>query len=440
MRNLIDMKEKTLEAKNRLRGMLDAAEGRGMNRDEESRYKELEAEVRTLERELLDEERLQEEELRSGGIPLDSYYGTVESRGGPSGKPGREWRSLFPQGGGGEWRDSEEFLRVVFTGLHDPRLETRQFTGSENELGGFSMPWELTSWLMDRSLENEIVRPRATVYPMAWRVRRIPAWGVGRREEGYEADPWALFGGFRPVWLDELEEATDQTATLRTIDLVAHKLGLFAAASNEIAADGLDFEYQLKNAMLRAMSFTLDYYFLRGEGLAQGQPMGVLNCAELIEVPRQGANEVVYQDIVNMYSRLHPAACQKAVWVCSYETIPQLLTMTDESNHLIWNPPVREGVPGYLFGLPLLRTEKLPGLGNTGDILLADFTHYAVGIRKEMALDKSNAPGWHQDLMNYRVLLRCDGQGTWGSTVIPVEGENTLSWCVALDEETEGNS
>ena len=438
MRNIefmIGRKEEKLES---VRSILDRAEseGRTLTAEEESRYKVGMKEVKQLAEEIETETASQAVEL--GGGNSGPIYGAAMADGGisrASGKPGREYRSLFGEvATSGPWRDKGEFLDVVFSGRHDPRLEARQFQGGEDTLGGYAMPVELTSWLLDRSLENEIVRPRATVYPMQWRTRRIPAWAATRRTEDYEDQPWSLFGGFRPVWLDELEESDNQEATLRTIDLVARKLGIFAAASNEIIADGLDFEFQVTNAMLRAVSFTLDYYFLRGEGAGEGQPTGVLNCGELITVDRTGAGEIVYADIVNMYSRLHPAACNRAVWVCSYEAIPQLLQMVDAANHLIWNPPVRAGVPGHLFGLPLLRTEKLPGLGNTGDILLADFQHYAIGIRKEMSLEKSNVPGWQQDVMNYRVLARVDGQGTWEQAILPAEGEDSLSWCVTLGE------
>ena len=39
-------------------------------------------------------------------------------------------------------------------------------------------------------------------------------------------------------------------------------------------------------------------------------------------------------------------------------------------------------------------TEKCPTLGAKGDLILADLSQYAIGMRKEIALDRSNVPGW----------------------------------------------
>jgi len=51
-------------------------------------------------------------------------------------------------------------------------------------------------------------------------------------------------------------------------------------------------------------------------------------------------------------------------------------------------------------------------LGAKGDLILADLSQYAIGMRKEIALDRSNVPGWMEDMTDYRVIVRVDGQGT----------------------------
>jgi len=47
-----------------------------------------------------------------------------------------------------------------------------------------------------------------------------------------------------------------------------------------------------------------------------------------------------------------------------------------------------------LLGKEVLFTEKCPALGAKGDLILADLSQYAIGMRKEIALDRSNVPGW----------------------------------------------
>ena len=76
-------------------------------------------------------------------------------------------------------------------------------------------------------------------------------------------------------------------------------------------------------------------------------------------------------------------------------------------------------------------TEKCPALGTKGDLILCDLTQYAVGIRKEIALDRSIAPGWLEDLTDFRAIVRADGQGLWNKPITPKNG-NPLSWCITL--------
>jgi hypothetical protein len=63
--------------------------------------------------------------------------------------------------------------------------------------------------------------------------------------------------------------------------------------------------------------------------------------------------------------------------------------------------------------------------------MFVDPSQYAIGIRRDMRLEKSNIPGWTQDLMSYRVLVRFDGMGMWNAPITPKNGA-TLSWCVSL--------
>ena len=72
-------------------------------------------------------------------------------------------------------------------------------------------------------------------------------------------------------------------------------------------------------------------------------------------------------------------------------------------------------------------------MGNAGDILLADFSQYSMGLRREIAVEKSIHPGVASDTSYYRGIMRADGQGRWSSPLTPKNGD-TLSWCVTLAE------
>jgi HK97 family phage major capsid protein len=86
----------------------------------------------------------------------------------------------------------------------------------------------------------------------------------------------------------------------------------------------------------------------------------------------------------------------------------------------------------YILGIEVLFTEKVPTLGDEGDIVLADFSQYVVGMRKEVTLDKSGHFGFDKDETYFRSILRADGMGRWSGPMKPRNGPNTLSWCVTL--------
>ena len=176
------------------------------------------------------------------------------------------------------------------------------------------------------------------------------------------------------------------------------------------------------------------YGFLNGSGAQE--PLGVLNCPSVISVDKEAAqanDTIVYENISNMFARMYPAGRSRAIWLANETTIPQLLSLTVDvgtSGEVI--KVFNENNGNFsILGRPVVFTPNLPVLGDANDIVFVDLSQYAIGIRREMRLEKSNIPGWTQDLVSYRVIVRVDGMGTWESAITPRNGD-TLSWCVGL--------
>lgn len=351
---------------------------------------------------------------------------------------GKRYAEMFCRDGGGLSNDGfgslEEYLSTLHSGLADNRLRAAMGSGTGSG-GGFLVPEEFAAQLLDKSLENEIVRPRCDVQPMVSDTKKIAGW------DGLDHTGGSLFGGFTGQWLAEEGTATDQLAKVRLIDLRTRKLAIFTRASNELIADGMSFEAMLGEAMVAAVGWHLDYAALRGSGA--GQPKGVLNDAALIVVLKeagQAADTINYNNLTKMFARLHPACVQNSVWVASSTTIPQLLGLTIPVQNLAGSenvggshyPAMSESNGVFrMLSRPVLFTEKLPPIGDQGDIILADFSQYSIGLRREFAVEKSIHVGWQTDTSGYRCILRADGQGRWGKPFTPLAG-STQSWVVAL--------
>jgi HK97 family phage major capsid protein len=322
----------------------------------------------------------------------------------------------------------DEFLKTLHLGRADQRLLNSSMVEGIPEFGGYSVPEEYGAFLMDKSLESEIIRPRATVWGMGSETKKVPAFDGADRTNN-------LFGGISGEWLEEGASGTRKTAKLRLIQLRAKKLACFSQASNELIADGMSFEEMLAGALIKGLGWYMDYAFINGTG--EGQPLGILNDPALITVTKetnQTAATINYSNVVNMFARLAPSCFTNAVWLANPSVIPQLLTMTITIGTGGAQIPVfkEEASRFTLLGKEIIFTEKCPALGSKGDLILADLSQYAIGMRKEIALDRSNVPGWMEDMTDYRVIVRVDGQGTWDKPVKPKNG-TTLSWVVALE-------
>jgi len=343
---------------------------------------------------------------------------------------GKTYRDMFcGKNGYGVSRSNFESFRdyiASVAGGTDKRLARIQVEGTP-ELGGFAVPEEYAAFIFDMALEGEIIRPRATVWALGAPTRKIPAFDSANHTDG-------LLGGLSADWLMEGETAKRKTAKLRLMTLNANKLACFTQISNELATDGMRFEEQLLQGMVKGVGWYLDYYFIHGTGA--GMPLGILNDPALIVTPAddsQSVKTITYNNVVNMFSRLAPGCFKNAVWLANPTIIPQLLTMSLKIGTAGSQVQVFKEENGKytILGKEVIFTEKCPALGSKGDLMLCDLSQYAVGIRKEIALDRSISVGWLEDLTDFRAIVRADGQGLWNKPITPKHG-NPLSWCITL--------
>jgi HK97 family phage major capsid protein len=294
--------------------------------------------------------------------------------------------------------------------------------------GGFSVPEPLAAQWLDDSLEAELIRPRATVWTMESASRKVAGWDANDQTGG------SLFGGFKMEFLAEEGTGNKQTGKLRAIQLEAKKGAIFVDVSNELREDGQGFEAQLDRAMRLSIGYGLDNAFINAPGA--GQPLGLRNGPAKITVVKetgQSSATVLWENLCKMFARMYPAGRQRAIWLANDTTIPQLLSLNIAVGTAGSWIPVMTGSTGafQILGRPVVFTSHLPTVGAADDIMFVDLSQYAIGMRRSLQLERSNIPGWTQDLMSYRALLRFDGQDTWNAPITPENG-NTLSWCVGL--------
>jgi len=278
------------------------------------------------------------------------------------------------------------------------------------------------------------VRSRATVIPMARRSLRIPVLD----QTGTSSNAPNFFGGIQPTWTEEAALKDETDPSFRQIELVAHKLTCYTEVSDELVEDSvISFDAFLKGPLgfAGAIAWTEEYAFLQGTGA--GMPLGVLNAGATITVNRQADGEFRLEDAAAMMENFLPGGISNAVWMMSQSAMSELLSMNGPAG----NPSYvfvanASGAPQMtLFGIPIIFTEKLPVQGSTGDVLLADWTYYLVGDRKEVTIESTNIYKFKNDQTSWRAVHRVDGQPWLSQPLTLADGTSQVSPFVILGEK-----
>lgn len=413
----------------------EAAEMASLRRRSAEIRAEIEAERSTIRRDA----QLDNQDLPAGAIALPGggdFGGEQMRRAVGRAYGGRTFSAMFGAPPRSDWRGLGDLFGVLESGLTDQRLVAAAAGGSEGvgQDGGFLVPSEFAARMLDASLENEIVRPRARVEPMKFNSKTTAGLDT--------SDHSTNIGGLSGVWIGEGVSLAGQKPKLRALVLTARKLGILLPMTNEWVADAPDADATIQRWLTDGCSWFMDYAYLNGDGA--GQPLGILNDPALIVVTKetgQAAATITYENVKAMYARLHPACVPNACWIANQGTRAQMLGLVQYVKNAAGTdfvggsgvPIVKEGPNGEmsLLGMPLIFTEKLPALGAQGDIVLTDLTQYVVGLRQELSIAKSQHFYFDSDQMAYRILVRTDGRGAWSKAMTPKNG-STLSWAVTL--------
>lgn len=333
-------------------------------------------------------------------------------------------------------------VKAASKGRTDPRLsyfdgepgaEAKDLAEGTGSTGGYLVPTEFRAELMAAVAENSIVRPRSMIIPMARRTIEVPAM----KQDGTTAGVPHWFGGMLAFWEAEANTMAETETAFRNITLTAHELTAVTHASNNLLADSaisLAAILTGPRGFPGVVAWKEDYAFLNGSGA--GEPLGILNSPAMISIDRAGSSSgtIVYDDLANMMGAFMPSG--KGAWVASISVKAALLklagpTATNYAGSYIWGSP-KDGVPDSLFGFPIIFTEKLPALGTSGDIILADFSHYYIGDRQATTIDSTDQARWLRNQTSWKVTHRVDGQPWLNLPFTLADGSTKISPFVKL--------
>jgi HK97 family phage major capsid protein len=335
--------------------------------------------------------------------------------------------------------DADRFYRDTFGTTKAALAEGSGVTG------GYTVPPMFSNQILYLALEDSIVTPRASKMPMTSLTLQIPTLDVTTAQA---AGTTAILGGITAKWSAESQTRSESEPKVRQTELKAHELSFYAVASNTLLADqAVALDTLLTQLFSFAIGWFTDYAYFQGNGV--GQPVGMINAPATIAVNRAagaGTSTFSYADAVTMMSKMYGLLLRgkSLVWVIHQSVLPKLFQMTDAAGRLVFIPidkgaqdpiPQSAGLQsfGWLFGIPVMISEKVPALGTKGDVGLYDCSKYILGQRMDLQIDVSPHVNFLTNQMVWRVLWRGDGQPWLNGPITLADGTFQVSVFVVLN-------
>jgi HK97 family phage major capsid protein len=434
------MIEKVLELRSQIADLLDGLTATEAKADEEKReltdnektvYAETMQKIKTMrgkEQRLIELHGL-EDELR------DLLTSKATDHLGDPGQPKADEQ---------EWRSNGEFLMAVARAGMGHGLDQRLVRATEERQSGLNEGvGSEGGFLVKTDFSTEMIKRTYELSALANRVRKI---GVSANSNGlsmYGIDEnnratGSRWGGVRGYWLHEAGTKTETQPAFRKIELKLNKLIGLCYATDELLQDTTALESIIQQAFSEEFAWLIDDAILRGTGV--GQPLGILNSPALVTVQPevgQAANTIIYENVLNMRSRMWGRSRGNSQWYISQDTEPQLHTMS--------YPVGAGGVPVYmpaggasadpydrLFARPVVPIEQASSLGTVGDINVFDLSQYLMIDKGGIQSASSIHVRFVNDEQCFRFVYRVDGQPMWNAPLTPANAGPTLSPFVTL--------
>lgn len=325
-------------------------------------------------------------------------------------------------------------------GIHDKRLDfystvSGMSTKSGGD-GGFLLPPAFNSTVWDglNAAPDNLVALTES-YPVDGESLTLNANAETSRATG------SRFGGVRGYWVGEGDQVTSSKATFRQIRGEPHDIAALCYVTDKLLNNASALERYLQNAITRELVFLMNDSLINGDGA--NKPLGILLSPCLVSVAKetnQTADTVKFENIVKMFSRLHPECRTNGKWFINIEVEPQLQQMTlgiGAGGVPAYMPPggLSQAPYGTLFGRPVMPIEFCAKLGDKGDIILADFSKYVTFTRGGIASASSIHLRFDYLETAFRWVTALDGQPWLASALTPYKATsgNTLSSFVTLD-------
>jgi HK97 family phage major capsid protein len=299
-------------------------------------------------------------------------------------------------------RGDEKRLAVVYGSLKTT------MEGGTGALGGYSIPHEYSTQLMQLAVEQSAVLARVKRIPVNTPAGEYPALDQYFVPEAGAGDT-AAAGRLKAV---KRAEGAAYNETNPEFEIIRYRVADVASGmikvTKELRADSpAGIEAFLRSVISIAVGSRLEQLVLRGNGV--GEPLGILNAPARVNVSAAASNTFAYGDAVRMVARMK-AIGGSPLWVYHPSVINDIAVMQNGSGGPVWQANLSAAAGATLLGHPLAVSEHLPQADHADSVLLADLGAYVLFERGGLYIEFSEHAAFSEGKDTWRFGMRCDGQ------------------------------
>jgi len=330
----------------------------------------------------------------------------------------------------GGFKNNGDFIMAVKRasgGDIDNRFKNTAYE-KNGEDGGFLVPDEMAAGILKKLEGDDSLLSRARDFRLN---------GNSLSVNVDETQPWN--GGVEAYWVEEGGAYTESKPVFKRVDFRLHKLGALVKATDELLEDAAALESYIDMAAPEAVMHKINQAMLNGDGV--GKPSGILSSPFTVSVAKeigQTADTIVAENVIKMYSHMIPQARANAVWLAHPSAEEGLNGLKDNNGNFIYLSPgqgINNTPNSTLLGRPVLpMMSGLPGIGDNGDIVLADFNYYWAALKAGGVKSASSIHLYFdRDITAFKFTLRIDGKVPFTSPVTTEQGAYDMSSFIKLD-------
>lgn len=301
------------------------------------------------------------------------------------------WSNVIRASLNGKWPEGSEFEREVI----EQTAEKRSVNASSGETGGFLIPDEVTSKIIDLAIAKT---PMLDMGPEIMRGLRgeLPIPKITGRPTAY--------------WVDEEEAPTESNTTFGSITLRPKTLGAFTKISRRVIHQTADVANRVvENELTKAFQLAINQGIISGKG-SEKEPKGIILHDNIRSLTLAAGNrfrvddaaamitEVDEQDLLPPNARGGFAMHPRVLSGMKRERVVQFSGQAASAGMPVINPWVNTGTLEDILGYPIRTTTQLSkalnGIAaNDTHVIFGDFSQLLVGFWEGFELRASDTAG-----------------------------------------------